>query len=84
MKYTCKCQPGSPFLWRHDSRPSIFLKDSYFRGTAAAMSQSQTQVVERKRANGEDIGTLSGLSKKAQSIINLRQFTVYSRAGKVR
>jgi len=47
------------------------------------MSQSQTQVVERNRAQGIAIGTIPNLSNKAQTTINVRQFTVYSRAGKV-
>jgi len=46
------------------------------------MSQSQTQVVERNRAQGVAFGTIQ-LSNKAQTIINVRQFTVYSKAGKV-
>jgi PAB1-binding protein PBP1 len=61
----------------------MFLKDPYFKGASAQQSQSQTQVVERKRAAGEEIGTISNLSNKAQTIISVRQFTVYSKAGKV-
>jgi hypothetical protein len=46
------------------------------------MSQSQTQVVERNRAQGIAIGTIPNLSNKAQAIINVRQFMVYSKAGR--
>lgn len=46
------------------------------------MSQSQTQVIERNRAQGISIGTIPNLSNKAQNIINVRQFTVYSKAGR--
>jgi PAB1-binding protein PBP1 len=46
------------------------------------MSQSQTQVVERNRAQGIAFGTISNLSNKAQNIINVRQFTIYSKAGR--
>jgi hypothetical protein len=47
------------------------------------MSQSQTQVVERNRVQGIAFGTIPNLSNKTQAIINVRQFTVYSKAGKV-
>ena len=78
----CRCPVDSPFMWKHDHSPSIFLKDPHFRGAGAVMSQSQTQVVERKREQGIAIGTISNLSNKAQNIINVRQFTVYSKAGR--
>jgi hypothetical protein len=70
-------------MWRHDHSPTVFAKDHHFRGHGAVMSQSQTQVVERNRAQGIAFGTIGNLSNKAQSIINVRQFTVYSKAGKV-
>jgi len=78
----CCCPSDSPFKWNHDHRPSMFLKDAHFRGHGAVMSQSQTQVVERNRAQGVAIGTIQGLSNKPQGIINVRQFMVYSKAGK--
>ena len=78
----CKCPVDSPFNWKHDHRPSVFVKDPYFKGASAVMSQSQTQVVERSRAEGNPIGTLAHLSNrsKEQAMISLRQFTVYSKA----
>jgi hypothetical protein len=79
----CRCQPDSPFLWKHDHTPTVFAKDPHFRGHGAVMSQSQTQVVERNRAQGVAFGTIGNLSNKAQNIINVRQFTIYSRAGKI-
>ena len=79
----CKCPPDSPFHWKHDHTPTVFVKDAHFRGHAAMMSASQTKVVERNRAQGIAIGTIGKLSNNAQNIINVRQFTVYSKAGKV-
>ena len=79
----CRCPVDSPFMWKHDHTPTVFAKDSHFRGHGAVMSQSQTQVVERNRAQGVAFGTIQGLSNKVQNIINVRQFTVYSKAGKV-
>ena len=70
-------------MWEHNHTPSVFAKDPYFKGASATQSKSQTQVVERKRAAGEEIGTIHNLSNKPQSIINVRQFTIYSKAGKV-
>jgi len=78
----CRCNHDSPFMWRHDHTPTVFLKDAHFRGHGATMSQSQTQVVERNRAQGIAVGTISNLSNKPQATINVRQFRVYSKAGK--
>lgn len=78
----CRCPVDSPFMWKHDHTPTVFLKDPHFRGAGATMSQSQTQVVERNRAQGISIGTIPNLSNKAQNTINVRQFTVYSKAGR--
>jgi hypothetical protein len=77
----CRCPVDSPFMWKHDHSPSVFAKDSHFRGHGATMSQSQTQVVERSRAQGISLGTIPNLSNKSvQSTISVRQFSVYSRA----
>jgi hypothetical protein len=81
MRFKCKCPVDSPFHWNHDHRPSMFLKDAHFRGHGAVMSQSQTQVVERSRAMGISLGTIQGLSNKPQTTIDVRQFSIYSRAG---
>jgi hypothetical protein len=79
----CRCPSDSPFLWKHDHSPSVFIKDPHFRGHGATMSQSQTQVVERNRAQGIAVGTIHNLSNKPQTTINVRQFTIFSKAGKV-
>lgn len=71
-------------MWKHDHSPSVFLQDAHFRGHGATMSQSQTQVVERNRAQGISLGTIPNLSNKSvQNTISVRQFTVYSKAGRV-
>jgi PAB1-binding protein PBP1 len=79
----CRCPSDSPFLWKHDRTPTVFAKDAHFRGHGATMSQSQTQVVERSRAQGISLGTIHNLSNKAQNTISVRQFTIFSKAGKV-
>ena len=76
----CRCPVDSPFMWKHNHSPSVFLQDAHFRGHGAVMSQSQTQVVERNRAQGVAFGTIPNRSNKAQAIINVRQFMVYSKA----
>ena len=78
----CRCPSDSPFLWKHNHTPTMFVKDPHFRGHGAVMSQSQTQVVERNRAQGIAFGTIGNLSNKAQATINVRQFLVYSKAGR--
>jgi len=34
----CKCRPDSPFHWRHNPRPSIFLQDVAFRAKGTVVS----------------------------------------------
>lgn len=75
MKRKCKCPPGSPFHWHEDPRPSMFAKDPLFTA-GAKLSQSQTQVVERERAKGRDIGNIAELSAR---LLNTRQFLIYSK-----
>jgi hypothetical protein len=79
----CRCPSDSPFLWKHNHTPSVFAKDPHFKGASTTQSKSQTQVVERKREQGIAIGTIQGLSNKPQNVINVRQFTIYSKAGKI-
>lgn len=81
----CKCPPDSPFHWRDNPRPSMFARDSNFKAAAATLSHNQTKVVEREREKGNDISHIAGLSAKshAQRIISVKQFIVYSKAGKV-
>ncbi|MFN6301939.1 MAG: hypothetical protein ACK42H_07090 [Planctomycetota bacterium] len=65
----CKCPPGSPFHWRQDPRPSIFVKDN-----AALLSMRQTEVVESARRQGRDIGHIPGVTTK------IRYFHFFSKA----
>ena len=78
MKYKCKCPPGSPFHWRENKTPSIFAQDKSLQKSAMS-SASQTMVVERERLNGRDISNISGIAS-VLTRINLREFSVYSRA----
>ena len=74
----CNCHPNSPFRWRENKTPSMFALDKSFAKSAAS-SASQTMVVERERLNGRDISNLGGLTKTI-SRLNLREFSVFSRA----
>jgi hypothetical protein len=56
----------------------MFALDKSFAKSAAS-SASQTMVVERERLNGRDISNLGGLTKTI-SRLNLREFSVFSRA----
>ena len=58
----------------------MFAKDPHFKGTNAMLSQNQTNVVEKKREEGIDISNLPGISER---VISVKQFMVYSKAGKV-
>ena len=75
----CKCHPDSPFVWRSNLRPSIFVLDKSIRHSQMS-SASQTAVVERKRLNGIDIGNVAGVSPNTDARLNVRNFTVYSKA----
>jgi hypothetical protein len=39
----CKCHPNSPFRWRENPRPSIFVKDIAFRPKGQAVDESLTK-----------------------------------------
>lgn len=78
MKYKCKCPPGSPFHWRENKTPSIFAQDKSLQKSAMS-SASQTMVVERERLNGRDISNVAGMAITINRV-NLREFSVYSRA----
>lgn len=85
MKHKCKCPPGSPFHWHESQRPSMFAKDPLFTA-GAKLSQSQTQVVERERKKGRDIGHVRGVSSKADMLaqrLKPRDFNVFAKAASV-
>ncbi len=71
----CNCSIDSPFRWRENLRPSIFATDN-----GARLSINQSAVVDREREKGHDISHVPGLSTKSARILDVRQFTVYTRA----
>ncbi len=77
---TCNCHPDSPFLWRNNKRPSIFIEAKV--NQYSLLSQKQTAVVERERQAGRDIAHIPGISKAshAQRILDVKRFTIYSKA----
>lgn len=88
VKQTCNCHPDSPFHWAHNQRPSVFMQDVSFRAKGASeksIGQSQTETLERRRANGEMVGYMHGIGKhtveKEKQLIAYKQFGVYSKAG---
>ena len=78
----CNCPSHSPFLWKNDPRPSMFLKDPVFTA-GAKLSQTQTMVIEREREKGRDISHFPGMSDKSAKVANrisVREFNIFSRA----
>lgn len=75
----CKCCADSPFRWKSVERDSIFLKDPFYRA-AGVHSRKQSEVVERSRQDGRDIGYIPGLTQQLALQINPKQFHVYARA----
>jgi hypothetical protein len=39
----CKCHPDSPFHWRENPRPSMFVKDAAFRPKGQAVDAALTK-----------------------------------------
>jgi len=39
----CKCHPDSPFLWRNNPRPSMFLQDVAFRAKGVVITTDYKQ-----------------------------------------
>lgn len=81
-KRKCKCPPGSPFHWHEEARQSVFAAAKL--DNALNNSLKQTAHIEKERINGRDISHVSGLSNKpsVKRMISVRQFLVYSKAGK--
>lgn len=75
----CKCCKNSPFHWRATERDSIFLQDAFFRA-GGVHSRKQSEVVERERSAGRDIGYIPGITQQLLIQINPKQFHVYSKA----
>lgn len=81
MRPKCSCSPSSPFLWRQDTRPSIFMADTLFRANAASGSVAATQRVEQARARGERVGTMYGISRNREAeILRMRVFNTFALA----
>jgi hypothetical protein len=79
--------PNSPFNWHMRTEPSIFAKDPLFRAKGAegrSNSQIMTEFVEKKRAQGIEPGSITGLGKltkeKEERLLSYKHFGVYSKA----
>lgn len=81
---TCKCHPNSPFLWAEHPRDSIFMKDHTFRPKSSdgkTIGQIVTTNLDKRRAKGENVGLVPGMSKKREEeVLAYRLFGVYSKA----
>lgn len=78
----CKCPKDSPFHWRNNPRPSVFMQDPHVKA-AATLSHNQTMAIERSREAGRDISHFPGMSEKSAKMIgriNVREFNIFSRA----
>ncbi len=74
--------PRSPFNWKLYPRPSIFVNDPSFRAgkNGKSVSEAQTDNLNKRREEGENVGYLHGVSKKAEQMLAYKQFGIYSRA----
>ena len=88
MKHTkCKCHPDSPFHWRENVQPSIFMADPVFRAKGAegkSTSQLATEYVDSQRELGKMHGSIPNLGRntkeKEAALIAYKQFGIFSRA----
>lgn len=81
---TCTCHPLSPFLWAQHPRPSIFADDTAFKAKLSAKTGSQlaTEVVDRKRKDNVNYGTIYGSAREREhAIIRSKLMNIYSKAG---
>ncbi len=79
--------PNNPFNWRMRTEPSIFYNDPQFRARKEGKSNSelQTEVVERKRADGELYGHIYGVgpsAKEDERLLAYKQFGTNVKNGK--
>ena len=81
---TCTCHPLSPFLWQQNHQPSIFVDNIAFKTKQSAKTGSQlsTEVVDRKRKDNVNYGTIYGNAReREQAIIRSKLMNIYSKAG---
>jgi len=81
---TCTCHPLSPFLWQQNPQPSIFVDNIAFKTKQSAKTGSQlaTEVVDRKRKDNVNYGTIYGNARdREQAIIRSKLMNIYSKAG---
>lgn len=77
---TCTCHPNSPFLWWARTESSIFASDPQFRARqdGKSISEVQTALIERKRAEGEMPGYIYGVGAKTPAkdkrLLDYKQF----------
>lgn len=79
--------PNSPFNWRMRTEPTIFAKDPQFRARKDGKSNGevQSEVIERKRAEGEMPGHIYGVgaaSKQDARLLAYKQFGTDVKNGK--
>ena len=81
--------PNNPFNWRMRTGPSIFAQDPQFKAKGPegrSGSEIMSDYVERKRAQGEEVGTIHGLGgrltskKREEELLAYKQFGIYSKA----
>ena len=81
---TCTCHSSSPFHWAEHPRPSIFAEDPFFKAKQSAKTGSQlaTEVVDRKRKDNVNYGTIYGNARdRENAIIRSKLMNIYSKAG---
>lgn len=69
----CNCHPESPFLWRNNPRPSVFVKDTAFRAAGVIVTEYGsflTKEAEQKKSK----------EAKEKEMIAYKQFGIYMRA----
>lgn len=55
----CKCRPDSPFHWRENPRPSIFLQDVMFRAKGVTLHVEDNLTKEQSMIAYKQFGIFS-------------------------
>lgn len=70
----CKCHPDSPFYWKHNPRPSVFIREVGFRVKGVILTDTGSYFAE------DPLEERRTKRKKEQEITAYKEFGIYLRA----
>jgi hypothetical protein len=70
----CKCHPDTPFHWKHNTRPSIFIRDIAFRVKGIVVTEAGSYFAEESDTQKKT------KDAKEKELTAYKQFGIYLRA----